>query len=78
MQEMADDFAGEGHDINVVIVNKIGAESSVTSLVNKCDFPVLQDVSEVNAWSLHLGSKDDIYVYDSEGKLATYFRMAEM
>ena len=73
MQNMADELQAEGHDINVVIVNKTGAESSVTNLVNVCEFPILQDVSEVNAWSLHMGSKDDIYVYDSDGKLATYF-----
>ena len=73
MQNMADELSSEGHDVNVVIVNKTGAESSVTGLVNVCEFPILQDVSEVNAWSLHLGSKDDIYVYGADGKLATYF-----
>ena len=73
MQDMINELSTEGHDVNVVIVNKTGAESSVSSLAGKCTFPVLQDVTSVGAWNLHLGGKDDIYVYDADGKLSTYF-----
>ena len=53
MQDMFDELINEGHEINVVIINKTAAESSVSNLTGECEFPVLQDVTEVNAWGLH-------------------------
>ena len=72
MQTMADELATEGYEINVVVVNKIGAESTAASLASNCEFPVLQDVTEVNAWALHEGGKDDFYIYDANGELSAY------
>lgn len=35
-------------------------------------FPIFQDVTAVKAWESTGGNKDDIYIYDSKGKLAHY------
>ena len=72
MQTLADELAGEGYDINVVIVNTINAESSVSSLAAKCTFPVLQDVASVGAFQMHDGGKDDIYIYREDGTLSVF------
>ena len=44
----------------------------VASLASKCEFPVFQDVSDVNAWALHEGGKDDFYIFDANGELTAY------
>ena len=72
MQNMADELDGEGYDVSVIIVNKTGAESSAASLANTCEFPVLQDVSGVDAWGLHEGGKDDFIIYDADGELSAF------
>ena len=72
MQTMADELSDEGYDISVVIVNKTGAESSAANLANTCEFPVLQDVSSVDAWALHEGGKDDFIIYDAEGNVSAF------
>ncbi len=65
---------GYGDEVQFLIINSKGVASSVSKLVAKCDFPVFQDTSEVNAWALHGGGKDDIFIYDG-GVLATFLPM---
>ena len=72
MQTLADELAGEGYDVSVVVVNTINAESSVASLAATCSFPVLQDVASVGAWQMHDGGKDDIYIYKADGTLSVF------
>ena len=72
MNELALELVAEGRDVNFVVVNIVGAESTQSKLISQCDFPLFQDVSTVGAWQLHAGSKDDLYVYDADGKLTTY------
>ena len=62
----------EGKEIHMVSVNKIGAESTQQNMAEKCSFPLLQDVADVDAWALHQGDKDDIFIFDAEGVLVTY------
>lgn len=72
MQLLADELAAEGKEISVIIVNKIGAESTQSSLTATCTFPLMQDVTDINAWALHEGGKDDLYVYDATGTLTAF------
>ena len=72
MQDLQIELENAGHDIQVVIVNVIGASSSVSGLISKCDFPVFQDVAGVDAWAQHSGGKDDIIIYNSDGTLSTF------
>jgi len=72
MQDLQIELDDAGHDVQVVIVNVTGASSSVSGLISKCDFPVFQDVAEINAWGQHSGAKDDIIIYNSDGTLSTF------
>jgi len=58
-----------GRPVNLVAINATSALDDQDELVKKCSFPLLQDSAEVNAWDLHAGKKDDIFIYDAEGKL---------
>ena len=62
---------GYGDEVQFVTINWSFASSSVGNLVSKCDYPVFQDTSAVDAWSLHGGGKDDILIYN-EGLLDTF------
>ena len=61
-----------GYDVQFLVVNKQDAEPSQEKLINKCAFPLFQDIAEVDVWSLHNGKKDDFYVYDAQGLLRVY------
>ena len=41
-------------------------------LVDQCSFPLFQDAPTVDAWALHGGQKDDLYIYGSDGKLVRF------
>ena len=38
----------------------------------RCTFPLFQDTEEARVWDLHGGGKDDIFIYDAEGKLSSH------
>ncbi|MCA9523530.1 MAG: hypothetical protein KC609_21290 [Myxococcales bacterium] len=50
-------------------INSIDAVDYQQPLVDRCTFPLFQDTTEVNAWTLHDGHKDDILIYDKNGVL---------
>jgi len=62
----------EGHPVVFTAVNKSDATDDQAELVARCAFPLFQDLVTVDAWDLHDGHKDDIYIYDREGRLAVY------
>lgn len=65
----------EGHPTHFVGINvPMGADYG-HYLVERCAIPLFQDVGEVDAVALHEAKKDDILVYDSDGKLAAYLAM---
>ena len=69
---MQGELRSEGHDVSMVAVNQNGAESHQGSLSNVCAFPPFQDVDAVKAWGQHGGGKDDMFLYDSTGKLVQF------
>ena len=72
MAEMALELDLYDIDVNWVIVNMTGAESTQQGLIDECGFPIFQDVAEIGAWGQHGGDKDDILIYDAEGKLGMF------
>ena len=58
-----------GVDINVVAINVTTGVDTQPLLADTCSFPLIQDTDEVSAWNLLNGGKDDMFVYDAEGKL---------
>ena len=69
---MQKELKTEGKDIAFVAVNSLDAVPDQANLVSKCDFPLLQDTDAVTAWKKMGGSKDDLYVYGSDGKLVRH------
>ena len=41
--------------------------------MEKCSYPLFQDLEEVDLWGLMDGGKDDFYIYDTDGILARYY-----
>ncbi len=71
---MQKELKAEGSDVAFVAINSIDAVANQGDLTSKCEFPLFQDVDTVNAWTLHGGAKDDIFVYGSDGKLAHHLK----
>lgn len=60
--------------MNFAVVNSIDADNAGNqkNLTDVGDYPIFQDVKTVDAWVSMGGGKDDIFIYDSQGKLAHY------
>jgi len=71
---MHDELTKDGHGgkFEFIAINSKSAVNNVTGLTNSCDFPVYQDLINVDAWKQHDGGKDDMYIYDQAGVL-THF-----
>jgi hypothetical protein len=72
---MANELTADGHNVNFVILHGSSASSSTNQkkMTDVVSFPVFQDTTSTNAWGLHDGGKDDIYIYAADGSLHTYF-----
>ena len=71
MERMRIELEAEGHhDVVFAAVNGSDAVDDQAALVERCAFPLFQDLVEVDAWELHDGHKDDIFVYGADGRLA--------
>lgn len=73
---MSVDLALSGYTVNFVAINQTGAESTLQNFLDRCSFPILQDVAEVDAWGLHTARKDDIFIYAADGSLAEFIRVS--
>jgi hypothetical protein len=63
----------EGHTVQFLSVNMPSGLETQASLVEKCSYPLFQDLEEVDVWGLMNGAKDDFYIYDADGTLARYY-----
>ncbi|SVB54133.1 uncharacterized protein METZ01_LOCUS206987 [marine metagenome] len=63
-----------GRDINFASINVTSGVEAQPLLAEICSFPLLQDTNEVAAWDLMGGSKDDMYIYGTDGKLLIYLK----
>jgi thiol-disulfide isomerase/thioredoxin len=76
LQRMQLELEEAGKPVYMVVINASPAHSGTHDpigdqweLTRRVTFPLLQDTDAVNAWSLHSGDKDDLYIYASDGKL---------
>ena len=72
MNDMQKELAGHGIDVTFVAINAEGAETDQSALSNQGDFPMLQDTLDTAMWTELGGSKDDFYLYSSDGTLAAH------
>jgi hypothetical protein len=72
LQQMHYELQAMGVIVNFVIVDQSSEDPPIEYLTERCNFPILQDESGVNAWSLQGGRKDDFYFYDSMGVLKNF------
>lgn len=72
MEQLRIELGAEGVDVMMVAVNGTDANTPdyQANLTDRCSFPLFQDTEAADAWGLHGGTKDDIYVYNSDGSLA--------
>ena len=73
MQEMKDELLTEGYDINVLVINKYGKESSISSLLDKGSYPVFQDTELEDVHGQHQATKDDMFIYTADHTLSAFF-----
>jgi hypothetical protein len=72
LERMRQELLEQGHDVQFVLINSADAAGDQKNLVDRCAFPLFQDTKEVNAFGLHGGAKDDLYIYDKKGVLSAY------
>ena len=77
LQEMRFEMLEAGIDVDFAIVNRASDSADVTPFVERCDFPIFQDVESVDAWGLHDGAKDDFYFYTADGILFNFMSPRE-
>lgn len=76
LEGMSVDLALSGYTVNFVAINQTGAEDTLQNFLDRCSFPILQDVAEVDAWGAHTARKDDIFIYAADGSLAEFIRVS--
>ena len=62
----------EGHEVYFLTVNIISGVDNQADLAARCEFPILQDTPEANAWTAHQGGKDDFFIYSNGGQLQVH------
>ena len=58
-----------GRAVQFVAVNAGDAQGNQMDLTIRAAFPLFQDLPEVRAWGLHRAGKDDLLLYDRQGRL---------
>jgi len=73
MNDIANDLAEEGHDVDFLFIN--GPDDAFPDLLaNKASFPIFQDTEEEGAWVQHGGTKDDMIIYTPEHTLHAFLK----
>lgn len=76
MDIMQKELSKHGVDVTFVAINTAGAEVDQSVLSNQGDFPTLQDTEEVKIWEAMGATKDDFYLYGSDGLLVAHLPIA--
>ena len=72
LEQMRIELLLEGHKVYFLTINASNAVEQQQKLVDKCSFPLLQDTEEIDAWTLHDGGKDDMFIYGKDGSLQRF------
>ena len=80
LEEMLLQLELEGYEVYMVAINQMGYDASQQEFIDRASFPLLQDTAEVDAWDLMnipMMGTDDMYIYDDQGILHSYFSYAQ-
>ena len=66
------ELQAEGKDVQFLTVNATSGFGFQQELLDKQKFPLFQDQTNVNVWTLLGGYKDDFFIYDKAGNLSAY------
>lgn len=66
------EWQAEGLNVRVAAINPINGLNNQKALIEVCDFPLLQDNEQSNAWDTLRGTKDDLYIYTPDGVLSSF------
>ena len=70
---MQDEFDAAGIDIEIRAINKISAESGISSLSSDMDLPIVQDTSDRAIWADWGGEWRDVFlVNEANEHVGTY------
>ncbi|PRP99004.1 hypothetical protein ENSA5_29250 [Enhygromyxa salina] len=71
MEQMRLELRLEGYDVQFLAINMVSADTEEyqQNLIERCAFPLFQDTPEDDAYDLHGGGKDDMYIYSPDGTL---------
>lgn len=70
---MQDELKKEGKAVHFVVVNDANAAAHQENFIEMAAFPLFQDsTATTTAWAQHQGGKDDIIIYDKNGKVAQF------
>lgn len=72
MEQMRNELAAEGLEVNFVIINGDDAADRVDEFIQRVPFPILQDSVDAGVWEAFNGAKDDIFVYDADLSLVEW------
>jgi hypothetical protein len=80
LEEMQLELTLAGYTVHFVAINQAGYDAAQQEMIDRASFPLLQDTAEANAWDLmnepNFGT-DDMYIYDRDGLLHSYFNYAD-
>jgi hypothetical protein len=80
LEEMQLELTLAGYTVHFVAINQAGYAAAQQDMIDRASFALLQDTAEANAWDLmnepNLGT-DDMYIYDRDGLLHSYFNYAD-
>lgn len=69
---MRNQLLAAGLEVNFVSINKSDAADKQDKLIERCAFPLLQDLPEIDVWGIQDGGKDDFYIYGADGALVQH------
>lgn len=77
LDDVYKEWQAEGLNMRVCAINPSNAKPQQRLLTNVCDFPLLQDTDEQQAWERLGGTKDDHYIYEPDGRLSSFIDFRE-
>jgi len=72
LEELEASLQAQDKPVTFVAIHSAGDEASQGQLTDKCSFPLLQDTAALDIWGDLAGSKNDLYIYTSQGVLQAY------
>jgi Fe-S cluster biogenesis protein NfuA len=72
LETLLQELLAEGQTVNFCAINEY-TDPNPQFLTEICSFPVFQDDEATNAWALHGGGRDDVFIYTGDAALVAYY-----